>query len=145
MEFYHVKEVWQQALVYEIRKKTFVEGQQIPIQQEFDELYGQTYHYVLLVNEDQGVATARIKLLSDVKAKIERVAVTPEYKGQGYGRILLEAAEKWLSKTGVETIIIMSQKKARGFYEALGYQTNEQMKIDSAIPQVYTEKRIKRG
>lgn len=142
MEFYHVEEVWQQALVYEVRKQAFVEGQGIPIQLEFDEQYGKSYHYALLADGDQGVATARLQLLPDHKAKIQRVAVSPEYQGQGWGRMLLEKAEKWLAEQAVETVVITSQTQAKGFYEALGYQVDESVTIVSDIPQVYTEKRI---
>lgn len=142
MAFYHVEKVWQLALVYEVRKRTFVEEQEIPIDLEFDEIYGQTYRYVLLTEAGHGIATARVNLLSADKAKIERVAVIPDYQGRGYGRRLLEHTEKWLAETDVQHIVITSQTQARGFYEALGYRADESVELESEIPQVYTEKRL---
>ena len=41
-----------------------------------------------------------------------------------FGRVLVEAAEKWLKEYGVDHIVITSQDRAAGFYEKLGYKLN---------------------
>lgn len=56
--------------------------------------------------------------------KIERVCVVREKQKDGYGRILIEEAEKWLLENGVKHIVINSQDRAAGFYNKLGYVTN---------------------
>ncbi|WP_042197083.1 GNAT family N-acetyltransferase [Paenibacillus camerounensis] len=138
---YRVDTVWQLAGVYEVRNKTFVQGQGIPRHLEFDETYGVQYHYLLLEENETAVATARINLTHADYAKIERVGVIPEYQQKGYGRILIEAAESWISELGIHKIVITSQQKAVGFYESLGYTARPDIKLRaSSIPVVYTEK-----
>lgn len=139
---YRVDSVWQLAGVYEVRTKTFVQGQGIPKQFEFDEVYGGQYHYLLLEENEIAVATARINLTHEAYAKIERVGVIPEFQHKGYGRILIEAAENWIRELGLHKIVITSQQQAVGFYESLGYTARPEIVIKSSIPVVYTEKEI---
>ncbi|GGH23371.1 GNAT family N-acetyltransferase [Paenibacillus segetis] len=142
-EVYRVDSVWQLADVYEVRNKTFVNGQGIPKELEFDEVYGQKYNYILLEDNKTAVATARINLEHQEYAKIERVGVIPELQNKGYGRIVIEAAEKWITEIGRHPkIVITSQQQAVGFYESLGYIAKPEIKIESTIPIVYTEKEI---
>lgn len=140
MKVSKVSESWQQVLVFEIRKRTFVEAQNIPLQAEFDEIYGKNYHYLLLHEKDQGIGTARINLESEDYGKIERVAIIPSYQSKGYGRKLIESCEEWIAKRNVSKIVIISQKQAVGFYEQLGYIADESVTIQSEIPTIYTEK-----
>ena len=58
------------------------------------------------------------------RSKIESVCVVREKQKSGYGRVLIEAAEKWLKEYGVDHIVITSQDRAAGFYEKLGYKLN---------------------
>ncbi|WNS43678.1 GNAT family N-acetyltransferase [Paenibacillus sp. MMS20-IR301] len=142
---YRVDAVWQLAGVYEVRTKAFVEGQGIPRQSEFDEAYGGQYHYLLLEENGQAVATARINLNPAEYAKIERVGVIPEHQHKGYGRILIGAAEDWIRELGIQRIVITSQQQAVGFYESLGYTARPEIVINSSIPVVHTEKIIHRS
>ncbi|MBY0011851.1 GNAT family N-acetyltransferase [Paenibacillus typhae] len=138
---YRVDAVWQLAGVYEVRNKTFVQGQGIPRHLEFDETYGAQYHYLLLEENETAVATARINLTHAEYAKIERVGVIPEYQQKGYGRLLIEAAESWISELGIRKIVITSQQRALGFYESLGYTARPDVELKAtSIPVVYTEK-----
>ena len=142
MEICSVTEVWQAALVYEVRIKAFVEKQNIPIHLEFDEIYGEKYHYVLLYEGTQGIGTARINFSEKEYAKIERVAITPEHQQHGLGRQLIAAAEEWIREAGYQKIVITSQTQAAGFYEKLGYRIRTDIHLESDIPIVYTEKNI---
>lgn len=139
---YRVDSVWQLAGVYEVRTRTLVQGQGIPRQVEFDERYGERYNYLLLQEHETPIATARINLAQQEYAKIERVAVIPDFQHKGYGRLLIEAAEKWISELGFRRIVITSQRTAVGFYESLGYTARPEIVIKSSIPVVYTEKEI---
>lgn len=141
-EAYRVDSVWQLAGVYEVRTSTFVKGQGIPKESEFDEVYGQTYCYILLEEEGRAIATARINATHEDYAKIERIAVIPEFQNQGYGSLIIEAAENWIRELGFRKIVIISQQQAVGFYERLGYIPRPDLKIESSIPVVYTEKSI---
>lgn len=137
---YRVDSVWQLAGVYEVRTKTFVQGQGIPKELEFDEVYGEQYSYLLLEEDGVAVATARINLKHKEYAKIERVGVIPDFQNRGYGRILIEAAESWIRELEFRKIVITSQRQAVGFYESLGYTAKPEIVIASSIPVVHTEK-----
>ncbi|WP_438490864.1 GNAT family N-acetyltransferase [Paenibacillus sp. IHBB 3054] len=141
-EIYRVDSVWQLAGVYEVRTRTFVNGQGIPKELEFDEVYGERYCYLLLEENQTAVATARINLTHEEYAKIERVGVIPEFQNKGYGRILIDAAENWIRELGIHRIVITSQQQAVGFYVSLGYIARPEIIIKSTIPIVYTEKEI---
>jgi len=52
------------------------------------------------------------------------VAVDPAQQGKGFGRIIMNAAEDWLRKTGVEKLMLMVRPEnttVRNFYESIGY------------------------
>ncbi|MDF2632199.1 MAG: hypothetical protein K0Q85_795 [Caproiciproducens sp.] len=142
MEVVRVSETWQRAAVYYIRINAFVKGQNIPLNLEFDEGDGEQAKYILLLDNQEPVATARLHIIDDKTVKIERVCVAAEYRKKGVGRQLIEAAEDWAKDFGVKKIIITSQKHAVGFYEAVGYTADYNIQFDSSIPIVYTEKNI---
>lgn len=144
MKLVRVTETWQQALVFDIRKQTFVLGQNIPIKLEFDEKYGGIYDYILLEDAREGIATARVNVTTANQGygKIERVAVLPNYQRKGYGTSVIQASEQWLVEKGIKKSVITSQVKAAAFYERLGYVIEPTKESVSEIPTVYMTKRL---
>ncbi|MBP2650091.1 MAG: hypothetical protein H6Q74_916 [Firmicutes bacterium] len=142
MKAIRVSETWQRAAVYYIRINVLVKGQGIPLEMEFDKADGEKAKYILLLDNKTPIATARLNIIDEQTAKIERVCVAKEYQSQGFGRELIKATEEWAKEYGAKKIIITSQVKARGFYESLNYQVNPNIQIESTIPIVYTEKNL---
>ncbi|MBP2643304.1 MAG: hypothetical protein H6Q67_1191 [Firmicutes bacterium] len=142
MKVIRVIETWQRAAVYYIRINVFVKEQNIPLGMEFDEADGENAKYILLMDNDEPIATARLNIIGEQTAKIERVCVVKDCQGQGVGRELIQAAEEWAKEYGVRKIIITSQVQAQGFYESLNYKVNPNIKFESPIPIVYTEKNL---
>lgn len=140
MEIIRVSDTWQRAAVCYLRINAFVKGQNIPLEMEFDEHDGEETRYILLMENNEPVATARLHIVDAETAKIERVCVAAEYRGQGIGRKLIEAAEAWAKEHGTKKTIITSQTQAVGFYESLNYVADYSIQYDSEIPIVYTEK-----
>lgn len=140
VEIVKVDKTWQQAQVFQVRRETFIKGQNISQELEFDEEYGKLYHYILILDQGRGIGTARINLSHEDYGKIERVAIIPEFQGQGLGRQLIEACEAWIWSKGIYKVVITSQLKAAGFYEKVGYVPNPAIKTETTIPTVYTEK-----
>ena len=71
-----------------------------------------------------GVSQARTLTSSD-RADIEGLVVEDEYRGNGIGEMLLEAAERWAAQHGCRTVRVLSnvvRDRAHRFYERLGYQ-----------------------
>ncbi|MHA7964913.1 GNAT family N-acetyltransferase [Paenibacillus sp. CAU 1782] len=138
-----VTETWQRAAVYYVRINTMVKGMNIPLELEFDQHDGEQANYMLLLDGSEPVAAARLNIIDEKTAKIERVCVAAEYQGKGCGRMLIEATERWAKEFGAEKIIITSQDGAVGFYEKLGYRPDWDIKYEpSFITIVYTDKLI---
>ena len=64
------------------------------------------------------------------------LAVLPDQQGRGAGRKLMQAAEDWLRERGAPKIQLMvrnDNKPARGFYEAIGYETQDVVTIGKRL------------
>lgn len=129
MEIYRVNEVWQLALVYQVRIAD-AKFLKVPISGEFNEEFGKVYEYVLIADGEQGMGTLRLNCDHEDFAKIERVAVIPEKQYKGYGRLLMAEAEAWIKDKGYKKIVIHSKYSASGFYEKLGYTMDEHIELD---------------
>lgn len=73
-----------------------------------------------------GTATVseRPALLAVRRAEIESVVVEDEYRGNGIGALLVQAAEAWARRRGCTTVRLLSnvvRERAHRFYGRLGY------------------------
>ncbi len=70
-------------------------------------------------------------------ANILGLAVAREYRKQGLGRLLMEAAEAWAEERGIHAVRLnsgMSRKGAHEFYRAVGYgEEKEQLRFMKRI------------
>lgn len=134
---------WARAGVGYVRTEAMVLGFGVSLQGEFGQDTKDSEY--ILVTDDQGVplSTCRIYLDPDQGyAKIERVATVSSARGKGAGRAGIEAAEAWISERGYHKIIITSRDEAVGFYEKLGYHTDESVDphaFDHPSPQKETQ------
>ncbi|WP_028595782.1 GNAT family N-acetyltransferase [Paenibacillus assamensis] len=128
-----------------IRLEVFVEEQQVPVEEEcdeYDKLEAPAYH-VLLQQKGEYIATGRIKLLDELTAKMQRIAVRKSYRGQGIGRVLVLGMEQTARVHGVERSVLDAQCQAEGFYQSLGYVTiSEEPFYDAGILHVRMEKKL---
>ncbi len=65
------------------------------------------------------------------------VAVDPAWRGRGFGRETVVAAEAWLAAQGAPKVQLMVRHvnaEARGFYEALGYTDQETTVLGRRFP-----------
>ena len=60
---------------------------------------------------------------------ISQLAVDPEYQGKGIGKNLIEAIKQTLGNE--VTLMVHSSKKAKGFYEAIGFKEYSDMFVFS--------------
>lgn len=140
MEIYRVKKdspAWLYKAYDYVRTDAFCFGQNIPIETEFshDEPLEELLA-VVLVEDHKPIAGCRIAYPKEGVGKIERVCVIREKQKSGYGKILIEEAEKWITESGIKHIVINSQDRAAGFYNRLGYVTNLEVS-----PSVYEKPR----
>lgn len=119
---------WQRIAYQFIRTDAFCIGQGIPMEVEFsgDEMIDD-FQGILVMDDHKPVAGLRISYPRPGIGKIERVCTVRAKQKGGYGRIMIEAAEKWIAEHGVDHIVISSQDRARGFYEKCGYVYNPEV------------------
>ena len=104
---------------FDIRRRVFIEEQQIPEAEEWDDADATATHF-LARDGDRPAATARL-IAAGVTAKIGRVAVLPEYRGTGLGRDLMRHILDHATSHGFSGSVLEAQTYAIPFYERLGY------------------------
>ncbi len=58
------------------------------------------------------------------------LAVDPDHRHKGYGRVMMDAAERWLSERGIEKLQLLvrpDNKGVKDFYQSLGYSEQERI------------------
>ncbi len=116
-----------------IRRKVFIEGQDVSEAEEVDGLDPDCLQYLVHLN-DQAVATARIQQIGDT-AKIQRVAVLDEARSAGIGSKLMRFMIADIQRDGAfKTIKLGAQTHAIGFYENLGFTAFGPEFDDAGIP-----------
>jgi hypothetical protein len=82
----------------------------------------------VLVLECEGRIAASVMVGHDGhRGALYYVAVEPSLQRQGLGKAAVRAAEAWLAERGVWKLNLMVRPEnavVKGFYEALGYETN---------------------
>lgn len=101
----------------ELRRKVFIEEQDVPELLEWDGLDDDAIHLIAWDFGAQAIACAR--LLSDYQ--LGRMAVSAEWRGQGVGAALLQAAVEYAQEAGWSHINISAQTHALGFYMKAGF------------------------
>ena len=120
---------------YAIRYAVFVEEQGIPAELEID-AYDPIAEHVLAFIDGQCVATARIYLddKDASKAKVGRMAVLKEYRGQGIGTALLGEAIRTGLMQGASVFELHAQQSAVSFYAKLQFKPDGAIFDEVGIP-----------
>lgn len=118
---------WQKIAYDYVRLDSFVVGQGIPVELEFcDDGSENDIRAVLLLKDHKPVSGCRITYHGDPGtgyAKIERIATVRENQRSGFGARMIAEAEKWIRENGYHHVLITSQDRSVGFYNAIGYET----------------------
>lgn len=121
MEILRATETWQQAGAYYVRIQAMAKKHHITLRQEFDEHDGEGTKYIVILDEDFPVATARMFEIDEKTVMIGRVVVLPEYRHRGLGSLAVAECEKWAAEDGYTTCVVESRDNKVPFYEKLGY------------------------
>jgi predicted GNAT family N-acyltransferase len=110
------------AGIEHVRRKVFIEEQQIPEREEFDEMDPVAIHVLAhapaAAGKRDAVGTARL----EPTGKIGRVAVLPQYRGTGTGVALMRRLLEIAAERGFSEVYLNAQTSAAGFYERLGFR-----------------------
>lgn len=115
-----------------IRTSVFTEEQGADAQSEFDS-FDSTADFALLYENENAVAAARV-VVTDKGCKIGRIAVLKEYRGKGYGAVIVRAVTEKAFEKGSDIVYVDAQNYAVPFYEKIGFQVIGKEIIDRGLP-----------
>lgn len=124
----------------EIRRRVFIDEQQVPEDEEIDRFDDDPTTvddcvHMLVRLDGEPIATGRL-LLDDPpeeRAHIGRVAVLIERRKTGAGRVVMVALQDEARRLGRPGITLSAQLHAMPFYERLGYQARGDVFLDAGI------------
>jgi len=127
---------WAQAR--SIRKRVFIDEQGCPPDEEWDGC-DETSRHVLGSVGGEAVATARWRTVpydEEIVAKLERFAVLPGHRGQGYGTQLVRSVVQEARSAGFSTFLVHAQSHLKEWYERLDFRSTGPSFEEAGIPHV---------
>lgn len=119
---------------YAIRRKVFIEEQNVPEELELDAYDRQeATKHVLMIDESK---KAIFRPYENGILKIERVAVLQTERGTGIGKLLMERIETEAKGAKYSKLKLSAQLHAQKFYEKLGYQAQGEIYLDAGIEHI---------
>jgi predicted GNAT family N-acyltransferase len=109
---------------FAIRFEVFVREQGIPAELDLDGK-DQQAHQVLVCSVGRGVATGRVLVSESGEAVLARIAVLPDFRGHGLGRIVVRELEAIAVEAGATSFRLHPHDYLERFYRDLGYTTVE--------------------
>ena len=118
---------------FSIRIDVFCHEQNVSREIEFDGLDDQCQHYLANI-DGTAIGTARVRALNDREIKLERIAVRPEHRDSGVGRLLMIRALSDAKQAGYACAVLNSQVQACPFYAKLGFEIEGEPFEEAGIP-----------
>jgi ribosomal protein S18 acetylase RimI-like enzyme len=85
----------------------------------------------VLIGRDDNAIVATVLVGHDGhRGWVYYLAVAPDRRDRGYGRVMMSAAERWLRECGIEKLQLMvrpDNKGVKNFYQSLGYAEQERV------------------
>jgi len=122
----------------EVRKKVFIEEQNVPEELEWDE-YDQDCTHVLVTDEkNKPVACGRLK----ADGHIGRMAVLKDHRATGIGKSMLNELISHAQSLHIKKVFLHAQISAISFYEKQGFKVSSEEFMDANIPHKSMEKTV---
>lgn len=121
--------------IVNVRKRVFQDEQGISASLEFDGFDASAVH-LLAYSNDLAVGTARIRETEQNTAKLERLAVLPEYRQQGIGTQLMKVAIATVIQQNKSRVIVHAQAYIAPLYRQLGFKAIGNLFTEAGIPHV---------
>jgi len=122
---------------YKIRMDVFVKEQKVPEEIELDE-FDKTADHVVAYRNGEPVGCGRV-FLKDGCAKIGRVAVLPQERKKGTGKLICEELISIAKEKGINKFVLDAQVTAIGFYRKLGFSVVSEVFMEAGIEHVRME------
>ena len=118
-----------------VRGIVFIEEQQVDWEGEIDEFETEAVHFLGEV-AGQPVATGRLRSLGDGRAKIERIAVRPAWRGQGYAQKMMHFVLDHAAARGARRYLMHAQVHLQKFYEDFGFHREGEIFSECGIDHI---------
>lgn len=134
-EVRRVQTLEDQQRAFELRRRVFVEEQGVSEAEEYDGLDG-ACHHVLVLADGRPAGTGRWRPQPDEPgvARLERIAVLAELRGNGVGALVTREMMRWAKEEGYTQAYLHAQEHALGFYAKLGFVAEGERFMDANIP-----------
>lgn len=128
-------------IAFDIRKKIFVEEQEVALEEEFDEFDTLSTDHILVYYNNEPVGTGRLRVVDGV-AKLERICVLISHRKYGLGKQIIKMLEHIAREKKLTKAKLHGQTHAEGFYKMLGYETTSDVFMEDGIPHVLMVKEL---
>lgn len=118
-------------LLQRIRRAVFIEEQQVPESDEWDDDDAVSAHVLVRLNREP-VGTGRL----NPAGKIGRIAVIAGARGRGIGTLVLRRLLDEARRRGIRRPHLHAQLQALPFYEKLGFRSEGGVFDEAGIPHV---------
>ena len=122
-----------------IRRKVFVEEQDVPLHLELDEYDSSAIHFIAY-DEEIAFGAGRIRKVEPFVGKIERVCILSEFRGKNLGNLLMQSMEDYATEKGFRKLKLNAQSYALPFYEKRNYTITSPEFLEAGIPHRAMEK-----
>jgi predicted GNAT family N-acyltransferase len=121
---------------FALREAVFYGEQNVPLQDELDELDRDAQHLVALDPDESVIGTLRLLSFGE-EAKIGRVAVAAALRRQGIASRMLEIALARAREQGFRRVRLAAQVAAVALYEQAGFGVESEPFEEAGIPHVW--------
>lgn len=132
-------------VLYALRHKVFVVGQDVPEDLERDE-DDETCDHVVAVQDGRVVGTGRLLRWSDGgpagTGTIGRMAVAASDRGRGVGSAVLARLEERAAEVGLTAVELHAQLHAQQFYGRAGYRPHGAVYLEAGIEHISMRKEL---
>ena len=123
-----------------LRSRVFCDEQGVSFEADQDGRDPEATH-IVAVDEGTVIGTCRLLFRGHV-ARLGRLAVEPDRRGDGIAAAILREADRIAVDAGAESIALHAQTYTQTLYENLGYQPYGPTFVEEGIEHVAMEKRL---
>jgi predicted GNAT family N-acyltransferase len=128
------------AAALALRSRVFCGEQGVSFEADQDGRDPEATH-IVAVDEGAVIGTCRLLFRGPV-ARLGRLAVEAERRGDGVGAAILREADRVAAEAGAETIALHAQTYAQSLYKTAGYEEYGPTFVEEGIEHVAMEKRL---
>jgi predicted GNAT family N-acyltransferase len=123
-----------------LRSRVFCGEQGVSFEADQDGRDAEATH-IVAVEDDVVIGTCRLLFRGRI-ARLGRLAVEPDRRGDGIAATILREADRVAGEVGAESIALHAQTYAQALYERAGYEEYGPTFVEEGIEHVAMEKRL---